>query len=188
MKKTEFSNFKSKFTLMNTNVCNGNGKNRLKNENSSIVDRSYIYKEDEKTKLKANHGLNNIHSTKYIKIIKELNVHKNKNEQVLNNNTTNDCYSEMYVPEKYGLKENNTFVMAFCQPSLKDYFKRLFGKNSYKYDDYILYKLYKKHYSKQEILVNTIVVEKNAFHSQGLVKKLIVIKDNNHIPKKIIFV
>lgn len=188
MKKTEYLNFKSKFTLMNTNVCNENKKNRLKNENSSIVDRSYIYKENKKTNSNTNYGLNYIQSTKYININKELNIHQDKNEQALNNYTKNNSYSEMYVPEKYGLKENNTFVMTFCQPSLKDYFKRLFGKNSYEYDDYIQYKLYKKHYSKQEILINTIVVEKNAFHSQGLVKKLIVIKDSNHIPKKIIFV
>lgn len=98
-----------------------------------------------------------------------------------------DTYSEIYVPEKYGLKHNNTFVMTFCQPSINDYFKWLLGLHSYAYDDYIQYKLTKKKSEKRDILIKTIIVEKNAFHCQGLVKKLIVIKDFNHVPKKIIF-
>jgi len=97
-------------------------------------------------------------------------------------------YFEMYVPEKYGLNYNNTFVMSFCQPSLYNYFKFLIGLNSYEYDDYIQYKLYRKSYNKQDILINTIIVEKNAFHCQGLVKKIIVMKDYNCVPKKIIFI
>lgn len=184
MKKTEFLDCKSKFTLMNTNTCNET--NILNNNNSSIVDRSYIYKKNEKTNYDTNHDMNNIQSTNNTMNKEFNNIQQSKNK--LNNYTGNNFHSEIYIPEKYGFKDNNTFVMTFCQPSLKDYFKRLIGRNSYEYDDYIQYKLYKKHYNKQEILINTIIVEKNAFHCQGLVKKLIVIKDCNQFPKKIIFV
>jgi len=111
----------------------------------------------------------------------------NKIESTLNSITKKNLYSEVYVPQKYGLKYNYTFVMTFCQPSLHDYFKRILGIHRYNYDDYIQYKLFRKHYEKQDILIKSIVVEKNAIHSQGLVKKLIVIKDSNHVPKKIIF-
>lgn len=109
-------------------------------------------------------------------------------EQTLENIVQNDSY-EVYVPEKYGLEHNNTFVMTFCKPSLYDCIKKLFGNNtSYEYEDYIQYKLFKKYNKRQDILIKTIFVEKNAIHCQGLVKKLIVIKDCDQIPKKIIFV
>jgi len=39
-----------------------------------------------------------------------------------------------------------------------------------------------------EILIDTIVVEKNAFHCQELTKKIIVVKNTNHVAVKVIFV
>jgi len=39
-----------------------------------------------------------------------------------------------------------------------------------------------------EILIDTLVVEKNSFHCQGLTKKMIVIKNTNHVAVKVIFV
>lgn len=196
MKKTKFLIFNSKFTLMNKNKTNEsetmlkcednselekhqskNNSLKLRINNSSIIDRNYIYMDHKETLNKINNVIN------YQKV-KEMQI---KNKLVINN-FKNDFYSEMYVPERYGLKHNNTFVMTFCKPSLHDYFKWLFGINSYEYEDYIQYKLNKKNYSKKEVLIKTIIVEKNAFHCQGLVKKLIVIKDKNHAPKKVIFV
>lgn len=115
-------------------------------------------------------------------------IWENNNTGVINNNVKNGFYEEIYVPKKYGSKYNNTFVMEFYQPTICDYLKRIFGINSYEYDDYIQYKLYKKHNKKRDTLLNAIVVEKNAFHCQGLAKKLIVLKDYHHIPQKIIFI
>lgn len=207
MKKTENLNFKSKFTLMSSNVCNQNEIFRLINKNgdksekyqmndknsktilnSNIIDRSYIYEDNTKT------GLSGYQSTKTDKLNKTLvncNIQRTKvtsrrNKSIVNNPKNN--YFETYVPEKYGLNYNNTFVMSFCQPSLYNYFKCLIGLNSHEYDDYIQYKLYRKFYNKQDILIKTVIVEKNAFHCQGLVKKIKVMKDYNHVPKKIIFV
>jgi hypothetical protein len=198
-KKTEYLIFNSKFTLLNTNkyntnesennmlICKDNSElenYQLKNKssksriNSSIIDRIYIYK-DHKEALDNELNNSNNQQTKAM---------PNKNQVVTNNNIINDSYSEMYFPERYGLKYNNTFVMTFCKPSINDYFKWLFGINSYEYEDYIQYKLNKKNYKKKDVLIKTIIVEKNAFHCQGLVKKLIVIKDRNHAPKKVIFV
>lgn len=108
-------------------------------------------------------------------------------EQDFNQNKKNK-YSEVYVPKNNGLHFNNTFVMTFCNPSLCDYYKKLFCIKSYKYDDYIEYTLFKKHNKKHDIYVEYIIVEKNAIHCQGLVKKIIIIKNNYHVPKKIIFV
>lgn len=216
MKKTENNlNFKSKFTLMNTNEFSKNETNILKHENkiilektqikiknqksfifnSSIVNGSYIFTEEKninandyqssQTERSTNSELNkksytcNWNNQQFQK--------KLSNELLFKNNTKNDI-SEMYVPEKYGAQHNNTFVMAFCQPSIYDYFKWLFGKKSYEYDDYIQYKLYKKCHKEQDIIINTLTVEKNALHCQGFVKKIIVIKDSNHVPKKVIFI
>jgi len=39
-----------------------------------------------------------------------------------------------------------------------------------------------------EILIDTIVVEKNAFHCQVLIKKIIVIKNTYHVAVKVLFV
>lgn len=191
--------FNSKFTLLSTDkyitnelennmlICKDNSElenyqstnksSKSRIHNSSIADRSYIYKDHKEA---FNNELNNLNNQQ----IKSTPI---KN-QVITNNIKNYFYSEMYVPERYGLKHNNTFVMAFCKPSINDYFKWLFGINSYEYEDYIQYKLNKKNYKKKDILIKTIIVEKNAFHCQGLVKKLIVIKDKNHTPKKVIFV
>jgi len=210
MKKTENCYFKSKFTLMKTNVCNQKQTYRLINKdgdkfdeipnknskiilNSSIIDRSYIYNDDKEKSFNGYQSTNTIPSTnsdESNKILVNSNIQGaevilKKNESILNNC---ENFFETYVPEKYGLNHNNTFVMSFCKPSLYDYFKCLIGLNSYEYEDYIQYKLHKKSYSKQDILLNTIIVEKNAFHCQGLVKKIIVMKNYNSVPKKIIFV
>lgn len=203
MKNTEHLVFNSKSTLMNTNKHNTNEREnnmlrcenntyiktyQLKNKssksriNSSIIDVSDIYIDHKETlDNKINNKLNNLNN-------QQIKVMPIKNQLAINNNIKNDSYSEIYVPERYGLKYNNTFVKTFCKPSIQDYFKWLIGINSYEYENYIQYKLNKKNYLKKDVLIKTIIVEKNAFHCQGLVKKIIVIKGINHVPKKVIFV
>lgn len=110
----------------------------------------------------------------------------NKTELMLGNDNKKK-YSEVYIPKSNGLNFNNTFEMTFCNPSLCDYYKKLFCRKSYKYDDYVKYTLFKKYNKKHDLFVEHIIVEKNAIHCQGLVKK-IIIKYNYHVLKKIIFV
>lgn len=207
MKKTEHLHLKKKLTLMNTDVYTKDKVSRLVNENKdklekhqsknkktnimldslSIMDKSDIFS-DKNTNFNKHQSMNVLCTTNN-NLNLELNAENTQEIKKINEpiKTKRDTYTEMYVPEKYGLKHNNTFVMTFCQPTLNDYFKWLLGIHSYAYDDYIQYKLTKKNCEKQDILIKTIIVEKNAFHCQGLVKKLIVIKDFNHVPKKIIF-
>lgn len=65
-----------------------------------------------------------------------------KNELILSSKTKQNIYSEIYVPKKYGLKHNNTYVMIIYQSSLQDCFKKLFGLNCYQNDDFIQYQLF----------------------------------------------
>ncbi|XP_050528932.1 uncharacterized protein LOC126898690 isoform X2 [Daktulosphaira vitifoliae] len=76
---------------------------------------------------------------------------------------------EVYIPKRQGSFMSNSFVMSFCTPTIMDHLKSLVGINSYKYEDRIQYKLYKSRTSKEpDLLINTIYVEKNALHCQGL--------------------
>lgn len=147
---------------------------------SNSIDLNYPHSDNMKTTFEQylNQNCNNMQQ-----ITKIL----NKSEPILDNNKKNK-YSEVYVPKNNGLNFNNTFVMTFCNPSLCDYYKKLFCIKNYKYDDYIEYTLFKKHNKKHDIYVEYIIVEKNAIHCQGLVKKIVIIKNNYHVPKKIIFV
>lgn len=205
MENDQYLNFKSKFTLLQdidmneTTKCVINktrnkteNKDTKKTINSSIIERTFIYTDSKKPNFNENQCVS-ITQPKSCKPNKQLNncntqksILKRNNRNL--NNTLNKTYAETYNSEKYGRKHNNTFVMTFCQPTLYDYFKQLLGINSYECDEYVQYKLHKKYYKKQEIVIRTITVAKNAFHSQDLAKKLIVVKDYNHVPRKIIFV
>lgn len=90
----------------------------------------------------------------------------------------------VYFPQRYGT--DNAFVMTDCGPSLYNFFQRLFGVYNYAYADYVQYKLYTRRHDKRDVLINTIFVEKTAYHCQGSVK-MIVIKNNDCVPGKIIF-
>lgn len=200
MGKTEYLNFKSKFTLLQdmdndetkcviSEIRNKTEKKETKpNTNSSIVEKTFIYTDSKQPNFNEHQSVS-VTQPRINEPNKQLNnCSTEKLNNLILNNTMNETYSETYISEKYGLKHSNTFMMTFCQPTLCDYFKQLFGINSYEHDDYVQYSLRKKHYKEQEIAIRTITVAKNAFHCQDLAKKLIVVKDCNHVPKKIIFV
>lgn len=162
----------------------------------NIIKRSNLHIENGDTNFKELQAMNCMHlrNNEQNKILnnchpQQIKIPLSKSEPVFIN-TKNNTYIEIYVPERYSTKYDNTFVMTFNEPSRYNYLKWLiqFGKSVYEYEDYIQYKLNKKYNKNYEILIDTVVVEKNAFHCQGLAKKIIIIKNINHVPEKIIFV